>query len=104
MSDNQEDDVYVRILSGAELTVEEEKELHSIIHSPLVLKGLRRVLEEAKAKDSLRAADLSSEEGLKQTLGKHGAVRGMNRAVEILLEIGTTEGADNAVESDQTKS
>lgn len=106
MDYDESEGVYARIRSETEPTAQEEQELRAVIHSPLMFKLLRRVLEEAENKDSLSASDLSSEEGLKRALGKQGEVRGMKRAIEIMLEVRTTEGAEDAAADadEETKS
>lgn len=97
------DHLYERIETSEQLTPQELGELASIIRSPLVLKGLALVLEEARNKDTLSLANLSTEDGLKSALGRQGEVRGLKRAVEILLEIEAPEakGENNVVGTDE---
>lgn len=73
-----------RILEAGEPRLGDEKELKAVLGNESLLRRLHSVLSEASAKDSLVMVDLSK--GLEAVAEKRGEVRGLRRAVDIIIE------------------
>lgn len=73
---------------GQPLPPQHQKELSRLITSDGALtRALAEIRREAgRLAQSLQAAALESDEGVKQALRVQGTVLGMNRAVELILE------------------
>lgn len=78
---------FTDLVESGEFTLEDRKELRSVLGNKSVRRALKEVLTLAEGMDKLSSVDLDGREGLSVALRQAGTVRGLLLAVETLIDL-----------------
>jgi len=84
----------LHFMDVGEFTPEDKEPLQGALSQDSVRRAMREVLLEADAMDRLTGVDLATDEGQNEALIRQGMVRGLYRAVELLVELQEKENDD----------
>lgn len=85
--------MFEKIIEARAFVDEDRKALRELLGNPVLLSALREVHEEAQARTrSLVTIGLESDEGLARARGMQGEIRGMARAIDLIVELATEDG------------